>query len=114
MTRLCAEARERIGVLGVDRRSAPSRSTAAGRTTSWSTASTGSTLASWATEGATLATEGSALAATEGSALAATTGTVAASASATAALAGRLLDEALVDLDDLLLLALARTLGLAG
>jgi hypothetical protein len=105
---LGAEAGEFLGVLGVDRGGAASRGTAWG-TTSWATTATGRTVPSRATESTTLATEGATLAA-----LASTAGSIATAAAAASRVARGLLDEALVNLDDLLLLALTGTLSLAG
>jgi hypothetical protein len=100
---LGAEAGEGLGVLGVD---GGFWGTAWG-TTSWATTATGRTVPSRATESTTLATEVATL-----TALASTARSIA-TATAAASRVAWLLNEALVNLDELLLLALTGALGLA-
>lgn len=105
-TYLCAQAWESVGVVDGDWGGGGAWSTTAGSTSSWSATATGSTVTAWATGSTALATESTALTTTAWSITTAT-----ATASGIALLWG--LDEALVDLNDLLLLALTGALGLA-
>lgn len=107
-TDLCAEAWESVGVVDGDWGGSGAWSTTTGSTsswaTSWSTASAAGTITTWGT------TEGTALTALTTAAWSITAST----STASGVTLGWGLNEALVNVDDLLLLALTGTLGLSG
>ncbi len=114
-TNLGAQAWESVGVVDGDWGGSSAWSTTACSTSSWSATATGSTVTAWATSSTVTAwAAGSTALATESTALTTTAWsitTATATASGIALLWG--LDKALVDLNDLLLLALTGALGLA-